>query len=133
MTTAGLSWGETVTLVHGRAGHDWQKYVSEIGIPTPVISAGKNLADLPTAGTLQPFRDVRGGGGLLYLLQEIPRTATHLDAVPPLLYSSAATDEPPSHTITNYRHADEWTGGAWITAEDRTAVVFVGTKGTGDC
>jgi len=224
-------------------GHDWQKYVSEISIPAPVISAGKNLADLNTARTLQPFRDVRAGVGSLHLLQEMPRVGmeylpaqgeqtsgklylswgahyqeeqervashmwceldlsnpqgawwvgnyspysvndymfeipeawaaadtpgkrlatgrfrdggwggqgpclfaigpwnhgnppppdTHLDAVPLLLYSSTATDEPPYHTMANYHHADEWTGGAWITAGDKAAVVLVGTKGTGDC
>lgn len=36
-------------------------YVSEFSIPVPVISANKNLADLPTATTLQPFTDVTAG------------------------------------------------------------------------
>ena len=40
-------------------GHDQNLHVSEIGIPAPVIS--KNLADLPTADTLQPFNDITGG------------------------------------------------------------------------
>jgi len=224
-------------------GHDWQKYVSEINIPVPVISPGKNVGDLNTAGTLQPFRDVRAGIGSLHVLQEIPRVgmeylpaqgsqtspklylswgahfqeeeqhvASHmwcdtnltnsrgawwvggyslysvndylfeipqgwasantpgmrlatgrfrdggwggqgpalfaigpwnhgnpppndaiLDAVPLVLYSSTATDEPPYHTMTAYHHSDEWSGGAWITAGSKAAVVFVGTKGTGNC
>ncbi len=42
-------------------GHDHQAYVSEISIPKPVVSAGKRLDDLPTARTLQPFRDIREG------------------------------------------------------------------------
>jgi hypothetical protein len=41
-------------------GHDWQHFVSEVGVPAPVISAAKDLADLPAARTLQPFADVRG-------------------------------------------------------------------------
>ncbi len=36
-------------------------YVSEFSIPVPVISTNKNLADLPTATTLQPFADISGG------------------------------------------------------------------------
>ncbi|MBN1888681.1 MAG: putative Ig domain-containing protein [Thermoflexales bacterium] len=36
-------------------------YVSEFSIPVPLISAGKNLGDLPTATTLQPFADITGG------------------------------------------------------------------------
>jgi len=41
-------------------GHDWQHDVSEVSIPAPVISAGKDPADLPRARTLQPFANVRG-------------------------------------------------------------------------
>jgi len=40
-------------------GHDHQLMVSEITIPTPVIS--KNLDDLNTAATLQPFADITAG------------------------------------------------------------------------
>jgi len=224
-------------------GHDWQKYVSEITIPTPILSATRSQEDLPTAETLQPFTDVRAGVGQLNLLQEMPRVgmaylpaqgaqtsgklylcwgahfqeevervASHmwcelnlsgsqgawwigdyspysvndylfeipaawtaantpgmrlatgrfrdggwggqgpclfacgpwnegnppaadavLPAVPLLLYSSTATDEPPYHTMDDYHHADEWAGGAWLTSGDKAAVVFCGTKGTGDC
>ncbi|NCC51694.1 MAG: VCBS repeat-containing protein [Spartobacteria bacterium] len=42
-------------------GHDWDDAVSEITIPPPVISASKNLDDLNTAQTLQPFADIRNG------------------------------------------------------------------------
>ncbi|MCP4151700.1 MAG: hypothetical protein GY757_28410 [bacterium] len=51
------------------AGHAWQHQVSEIAIPVPVISAGKNLGDLNTAGTLQNFQDIMDVGAL-----EMPRT-----------------------------------------------------------
>ena len=40
-------------------GHDQHVQVSEINIPAPVIS--KNLDDLNTAVTLQPFADISGG------------------------------------------------------------------------
>ncbi|HDP98549.1 MAG TPA: T9SS type A sorting domain-containing protein [bacterium] len=42
-------------------GHDHQQYVSEINIPLPVISTEKNLDELNTATTLQPFNDITGG------------------------------------------------------------------------
>lgn len=40
-------------------GHDHQLQVAEISIPEPVIS--RNLADLNTARTIQPFADITGG------------------------------------------------------------------------
>jgi len=41
------------------AGHDQQLMISEISIPRPVIS--KQVDDLNTAETLQPFADITGG------------------------------------------------------------------------
>jgi len=221
-------------------GHDQQEFLSEIAIPAPVVSASKNVADLPTAKTLQPFRDVRGGlfkdyeiyrCGLEYLprqgkqtsdklyfcwgqhmeegvteashgwceldlahpktagpwrIADLPRyvTTDYLFAIPQawadastpgmrlvtgrfrdggqgaqgpsilaigpwnegnppppdtplkavcLLKYSAVSDDPPQHTLKGYHHADEWAGGAWLTAGDAAAVVFVGTKGLGKC
>jgi len=52
-------------------GFDIYNYVSEITIPVPVISPTKNLDELNTAETLQPFSDV--SGGLFASLAEIPR------------------------------------------------------------
>jgi hypothetical protein len=51
-------------------GHDWNQWISEISIPVPVISPGKDLEDLNTATTLQPFYDIRGG---LFEAMEMPR------------------------------------------------------------
>ncbi|MFO7945908.1 MAG: hypothetical protein R6V19_03750 [Armatimonadota bacterium] len=62
-----------------------------------------------------------------------PPNNTVMDAVPLLLYSSTATDAPPYHTLQDYHHADEWSGGAWLSTDTASAVVFVGTKGEGDC
>jgi hypothetical protein len=60
-----------------------------------------------------------------------PEPNTRLDAVPLLLYGS--TLDASDVTMDNYQHSDEWAGGAWLTAGDRSAVVFVGTKGVGEC
>ena len=60
-----------------------------------------------------------------------PTAGATLPATPLLLYT-AVTDEG-QHTLNSYHHSDEWTGGAWLTAGDKAAVIFVGTKGIGDC
>ncbi|MEW6366688.1 MAG: IPT/TIG domain-containing protein [Acidobacteriota bacterium] len=220
-------------------GHDWYQRVSEISIPVPVVSPAKDLNQLPTAGTLQAFADIRGGlfgdmemprVGLEYLPAQGSQTAgklyfawaPHLDegatspshgwcnlnlsspqsagawrvgnywnyvtgdylfaiphewaaaytpgrslatgrfrdggqgaqgpalfaigpwnqgnppppnttlpAQPLLLYGNAYQSNPPS--MNSYHHSDEWTGGAWLTAGGKSAVLFAGTKGTGSC
>jgi hypothetical protein len=220
-------------------GHDQTQYVSEINIPVPIVSPGKNVNDLNMAETLQDFHDIRRGlfgymemprVGLAYLppqgeqttgklyfawaphldegatnpshgwcelnlsnprpagawrigdywnyvtgdyLFDIPRSwadtyvsgrylatgrfrdggqgaqgpslfaiapwsagnppppGSTLPATPLLLYTAVTDGE--QHTLNNYHHSDEWTGGAWLTAGNKSAVVFVGTKGVGDC
>jgi hypothetical protein len=67
-----------------------------------------------------------------------PAPGSRLQAVPLLLYDSSHVETENSRTMVNYHHADEWSGGAWLTGVDgsgaeRSAVVFVGTKGQGDC
>jgi hypothetical protein len=222
-------------------GHNWHQQISEIDVPVPVISKTKNLDELNTARTLQPFYDIRGAlnpgelelpcAGMEYLpplgaqqtgklyfcwgqhyqfqrcvshgwcevdlenprtaggwyigqrsnystndyLFEIPaiwaerhaggkRLATgrfrdggwsgmgpalfaigpHLAGNPPppgatleetplLLYTSSEDFSGAPHTMRDYHHSDEWSGGAWLTAGDESAVVFVGTKGVGEC
>ncbi|MEA3397625.1 MAG: hypothetical protein U9R05_09215, partial [Chloroflexota bacterium] len=221
------------------AGHDWNQWVSEVSIPAPVNSAAKNLAELNTANTLQPFADIRGGlfsdmemprVGLAYLSPQGSQTtgklyfawAPHLDegatnpshgwseltladpqtagawrvgeygnyvtgdylfdipqnwadayvsgmslatgryrdggqssqgptifaiapwveghpppagsalpAIPLLRYQDVTVEN--GATINGYHHSDEWTGGVWLTAGGKSAVIFVGTKGRGDC
>jgi hypothetical protein len=220
-------------------GHNWNQYVSEVSIPAPVVSPGKNPEDLNMATTLQPFQDIRGGGidwplqqarvglevlppqgeqdsGKLYFcwaphLDEGATNPTHgwaeLDlanpqpagpwrigeqlnyvttdyvfAIPqewsdayapgmrlatgryrdggqaslgPSLFAIGPWNEgnppPPGATVSaaplllygnvyeegtpamdGYAHSDHWSGGAWLTAGDRSAVVFVGTKGLGE-
>jgi hypothetical protein len=52
--------------------------VSEISIPTAVISRNKNVNELNAARTLQPFKDIRGG---MFGYLEIPRAG--LEYLPP--------------------------------------------------
>ena len=224
-------------------GHDWYQQVSEVSIPVPVVSAGKNLEELNAASTLQPFSDIKGGlfpafeipycdleylpprggqgSGKLYFcwhdhLQIAASFPTHgwcetdlsaprsagpwyvgsydtysttdylfavpedwaaahvggrslatgrfrdggqggqgpcifalapwqhgdpppaqavLSAVPLLLYSTTYWDDPHggAYAMDRYHHSDMWAGAAWLTAGADSAVVFVGTKGRGEC
>ena len=57
-------------------GHDHQQFVSEISIPAPVNS--RNLDDLATAETLQPFSDITDG---MFGETELPRLG--LQYLPP--------------------------------------------------
>jgi hypothetical protein len=56
-----------------------------------------------------------------------PVSGTLLTAHTVLSYSFAGGE----HKLDDYRDADEWEGGAWLTAGEKTAVVFVGTKAGG--
>jgi hypothetical protein len=60
-----------------------------------------------------------------------PASGATLPATTLLLYTAVTDAE--QHTLNNYHHSDEWTGGAWLTAGDSSAVIFVGNKGTGAC
>jgi hypothetical protein len=61
-----------------------------------------------------------------------PDPGTHLQARSLLLYSNTRGDDTADVALEGYQHSDEWEGGAWLTTSDgRTAVVFVGTKGSG--
>lgn len=62
-----------------------------------------------------------------------PANGHTLSCVTLLQYTSSADGGSPSYTMTGYHHSDEWSGAAWITAGDKHAVVFVGTKGVGEC
>ena len=62
-----------------------------------------------------------------------PPSGTAIQNTTLLLYTSTYVHEGVNHTMNNYHHSDEWSGAAWLTAGNQSAVVFVGTKGTGDC
>jgi hypothetical protein len=56
--------------------------------------------------------------------------------VPLLLYGIPQVDAPEiivseEMRMLTYKEADEWSGGAWLTAGERSAVIFVGTKALG--
>ncbi len=224
------------------AGHDQTQYLSEISIPVPIISAAKDVNELNTAVSLQPFSNIRGSlydhldwemprVGLAYLPQQGSQTtdklyfswamhapgndtdagATHgwceldlaapqtagiwqvggyvkyvtsdymfdipqvwadtytpgqylatgryrdggqgaqgpalfaigpwnegnpplpdstIAATPLLLYDDVTAANP--LTMDDYHHSDEWSGGVWLTVGEKTAVIFVGTKGQGE-
>ena len=59
-----------------------------------------------------------------------PPSEANLTAYTLLLYSGYENED--DFRLNNYHDSDEWEGGAWITSGDRTAVVFIGTKGGGD-
>jgi hypothetical protein len=56
---------------------------------------------------------------------------------PLLLYGTQEAGNPeiitdPSMAMNGYKASDHWWGGAWLTAGDRAAVIFVGTKALGN-
>lgn len=60
-----------------------------------------------------------------------PATGTTLSSTPLLLYGNVYQENP--QALNNYHHSDQWSGGVWLTFQDKSAVIFVGTKGEGDC
>ena len=60
-----------------------------------------------------------------------PPPGATLSAVPLLLYGDVYGEDTPE--MNGYHHSDEWSGGAWLTAGSKSAVIFVGTKGQGYC
>ncbi len=62
-----------------------------------------------------------------------PPAGTTLAAMPLLLYSNTRGEDSTQFTMNNYHHADEWSGGAWLTAGSNAAIIFIGTKGQGAC
>ena len=63
----------------------------------------------------------------------LPEEGTHLKEKTLLLYESTLNNENIENCLDNYQHPDEWEGAAWITTKSgKAAVLFAGTKGTGD-
>lgn len=58
-----------------------------------------------------------------------PAPNSFLSAQPLLLYGSSAEDS--LLMMENYHHSDEWNGGAWLRLDNKSAVIFAGTKGIG--
>lgn len=62
-----------------------------------------------------------------------PANGTALTNKALLLYTSTMDYSGENHVMNNYHNSDEWTGGSWLTAGDKAAVIFAGTKGFGEC
>jgi hypothetical protein len=60
-----------------------------------------------------------------------PAPDSTLSATPLILYGSVYEENPPA--MNDYHHSDEWSGAAWLSAGNDSAVIFVGTKGQGEC
>ena len=60
-----------------------------------------------------------------------PAAGSTLAAVPLLFYGDVYNEGSPR--MNGYHHSEEWSGAAWLTAGSKSAVIFVGTKGTGNC
>ncbi len=118
-----------------RIGEYWNYVTGDYLVPIPA-----EWADRYTPGmTLATGRYRAGGQGaqgpsLLAIAPwregNPPAPGSTLPAVPLLLYGNAYDEGSPR--LNDYHHSDEWSGAAWLTAGDRSAVIFVGTKGTGD-
>jgi hypothetical protein len=63
-----------------------------------------------------------------------PPDGAHLTTYTPLLlYENAYNTEEFVRAMNGYQHPDEWEGGAWMTTPSgKAAVVFAGTKATGE-
>ncbi len=62
-----------------------------------------------------------------------PASGTVLQYKTLIRYTSTEDFGEGQHIMTDYHNSDEWSGAAWLTAGSKSAVVFVGTKGVGDC
>lgn len=83
------------------------------------------------------FRDgsLGGSGPALFatapwLDGDPPAPGTTLDAVVPLLLYEKGY-EGSRRVMAGYTNADEWSGATWISAGNRSAVIFTGTRGRG--
>jgi len=125
---AGL-WG-----IKNRSAYSVSDYLFEIPESwANVYTPGKRLAT-------GRFRDGgwSGQGPMLFAFGpwnqgNPPAAGTLLENIPLIQYTSTLDFDSTVHTMNDYHHSDEWSGGAWLTSGSKSAVVFVGTKGTGNC
>jgi hypothetical protein len=100
---------------------DWaDKHVSGMRLATGRFRDGGQGSQGPTIFAYAPWQEGNP-----------PEPNATIPATPLLQYSSVYDDE--QHRLKDYHHSDEWSGAAWLTAGDKAAVVFVGTKGVGKC
>ena len=140
------AWGE-LNLTNFQRQGNW--HLAGLPIYNQNMSANDYMSDIPAAwatahtqGRLLATGRYRDGGWggegpSLFAIApwsqgNPPANNTALQNTPLLLYSSTYTNPDVHNTMTHYSHADEWSGMVWATAGDKAAVIFVGTKGTGD-
>lgn len=99
--------------------------------PGPLLASGRAREGLWSG---------RGPGLFAYSppTREVPLPAggTLSSIYPLLLYGEQSPGAPdllstPDQAVNDYHEADHWWGGAWLTAGQQAAVVFVGTKALG--
>ena len=100
--------------------------------PGPLLASGRAREGLWSG---------RGPGLFAYLPGDIespPSAGAVLpDVIPLLLYGEQNAGQPDiisssDQAVTDYREADHWWGGAWLTDGDGAAVIFAGTKAIGN-
>ena len=140
------AWGELNLADFQRQG-DW--HLANLPLQNQNMSTNDYMSDIPAAwatanaqGRLLATGRYRDGGWggegpSLFAIApwsqgNPPANHTALQNTPLLLYTSTYTNPDVHHTMTSYSHADEWSGMVWATAGSKAAVIFVGTKGTGD-
>lgn len=139
-TGSSLGWSET-TLANPQTAGIWKigdlpKYITSDYLFTIPYGTGDTYLGgaYLAAGR---FRD--GGQGAMgpalfavapWQAGNPPPSGVTIPAMTLLRYDNVMTENP--HTLAGYSHADEWSGGAWLTAGDKGAVIFVGTKGVGE-
>ncbi|MFH1873810.1 MAG: hypothetical protein ABH859_01315 [Pseudomonadota bacterium] len=99
-------------------------YVNGRKLATGRFRDGGQGGQGPTIIAVAPWKDAADGN--------LPPANTKLNATTLLLYSSTYSEDPTDYKMNNYSAADDWQGAAWITAGDKAAVIFAGTKGLGN-
>ncbi len=140
------AWGD-LNLANFQRQGDW--HLANLPMYYQNMSTNDYMSDIPhawatahTQGRLLAtgrYRDGGWGGEGLSLFAiapwsqgNPPANNTALQNTPLLLYTSTYANPDVHHMMTDYSHADEWSGMVWATAGSKAAIIFVGTKGTGD-
>ena len=100
--------------------------------PGPLLASGRAREGLWSG---------RGPGLFAYqpgdLYNPLPSGESIKNVIPLLLFGEQLPGQPdivstPDQAVNDYREADHWWGGAWITAGESSGVVFAGTKALGE-
>ena len=107
---------------------EWAAAIS----PGPLLASGRAREGLWSG---------RGPGLFVYhpgdLNNPLPSGESIYNVIPLLLYGEQLPGQPdiissPDQAVIDYKEADHWWGGAWITSGNSSAVVFSGTKALGN-